>query len=259
MSATNNIGYMAADEFLNTFTMMWAYDESKKVLKEYFPIDPTMSPYMKEALESVEQLVATMGIFKMVQYEERFLEKLFEGASALLVALLALSKKGYKKLSDHLMKGRRFKFMADFLGGVLDDAIEKAKLLVEWVKGLIFGRQSQYQSGKLIEASQTNRQNVVERDRSAMMMGQGMSENLINSLMFKLMTKTFNQQDETLLKKILGKNDVANLDISQINKIADFMFVTDINGNISGLSDMFMSLLVGQGVFKKSPSPTPLP
>lgn len=124
-----------------------------------------------------------------------------------------------------------------------------------WVQGLISARSNGYEAGNLASATSNNRNNVTERDRSAMMMGKGMSENLIHSLLFKIMTKSFKQTDENLLKKILGRENVSNLDIEDVNKIANFMYVSDASGEYTGLSEQIQTLLHGYGYDKKKSTP----
>lgn len=254
MSVTNTMAYMGAEEFMDTFLMMWSNDEAKKLLAEYAPIDPDMNPYAKEGLESARQLLVSLGIFKLIRQGEKVLERIFEIASAILTALLALSKKGYGKLKGMAMKGRRFKALADFLNNVLSDAIEKAKIFVEWIKGLISARSVSYETGSLVTGATSVRNNVTERDRSSMMMGKGMAENMIHSLLFKIMTKSFKQADENILKKILGRDNVSNLDIDDVNKIANFMYVTDASGEYTGLSEQIQTLLHGYGYDRKKPA-----
>lgn len=251
-NVTGSIGYMAAEEFMQTFLFMWSYDESKEILKKYLPLDGIDNPFVKEGLESAQQLVVTMGIFKLIQHTEKWLEFLFEMGKAVVMALLGLAKVGFNKLKKHAMKGRKFKFMANMMSSVLDDAIEKCKIFVEWIKALIDGRKSSFESGQMIQASQQNRSNVYTRDQSAMTMGQNMAQNTINTLMFKMMTKSFNETDKPLLRKILGRETVADLDTVDMNKIANFMYVTDSNGNQTGLSEQMMTLLNGMGYIHKT-------
>jgi hypothetical protein len=264
MSTTNGMAYQGANEFLNTFLMMFAYDESRQalpvineMLEKYLGIDVDMNPYVKEGIESAEQLLISMGIMKLIQYEEKFLERVFEIMGAILSGLLLLSKKGYQKLTSGTVVGRKFKALEKFLTGVLSDVIEKAKMMIEWLKALISARSNSYQSGSLIQATQSNRNNVMERDRSAMMLADGMSKNIVNSLNFKLMTKSFRPSDEALLKKILGRDSVTELDVEDVNKIADAFYVLDNNGKITGVPELIIALLHGQGLTAKQ-APTSL-
>lgn len=257
-NVTGSIGYMAAEEFMQTFLFMWSYDESKEILKKYLPLDEIENPFVREGVESASQLAVMMGIFKLIQHTEKWLEFLFEMGQAIVMALLGLAKVGLNKLRNHAIQGRKFKFMAKMMSSVLDDSIEKCKIFVEWIKALIDGRKSSFESGQMIQASQQNRSNVYKRDEQAMTMGQNMAQNTINTLMFKTMTKSFNESDKPLLKKILGRETVADLDTEDMNKIANFMYVTDSNGKNTGLSEQFMTLLNAMGyMHKTTPVPTP--
>lgn len=253
-TTTNSLAYMGAEEFMNTFLMMWSFDESKEILKKYLPLPEGMNPYLKEATESAEQLIVMSGIFKLMQHSEKFLEFLFEMGRTVIIALLGLAKVGYNKLKSHAMKGRKFKFISGILGSVLDDAIEKCKIFVDWIRNLIVGRQASSETGTMMTASTQSTANLVAKDKSAMDMGANMATNTINSLMFKMMTKTFNASDEAVLKKILGRQTVGNLKIEDMNKVANFMYVPDSTGANVGLSEQMMSLLNGMGYVHKTSS-----
>ncbi|MDP3466024.1 MAG: hypothetical protein Q8R86_09680 [Sulfuricurvum sp.] len=253
MANNGGLGYMAAEEFLETFTYMFAYDQSKDFIKNYFPRDPNGNPYIEEAKESAVQLVTFAGIFKIIQFEEQLLEKLFNFVSAVVAGLLLISKKGIDKLKNTVRKGRIFQFMQGLIKQYGDDALQKAQLLLQWLQAYITGRSNSSQAGNLVQASQGNRQNVVERDRSAMTMGKGMADNYVNSLMFKLFTSSFTANDTTMIKRILGRDASTELNVDDMNKIGSFMFTTDINGNLTGLTEQFFQLLNGQGYIHKTP------
>jgi len=69
--------------------------------------------------------------------------------------------------------------------------------------------------------------------------------------MFKLFTKSFTANDEQLMKKILGRNSSSKLKVEDMNKVADFMFVTDSNGDVTGLTEQMFQLLNGMGYMNK--------
>lgn len=47
-----------------------------------------------------------------------------------------------------------------------------------------------------------------------------------------------------LIKKMLGRDTGAAINIDDLNQVADFMFVKDTNGKITGLSESFYSCLM---------------
>lgn len=255
--AANGLGYMAAEEFMETFTYMYAFDEAKEFLKEYAPKDPNGNPYVEEAKESAIQLVTFAGIFKIIQFESELLQRLFTFVSAVVAGLLLIAKKGLNKLKSTVRKGRVFQFVQKLIKDYGDDALQKAQLILQWLQAYISGRQSNHLASNLVEASQSNRGAVVQRDQSAMNMGKGMADNYVNSLMFKLLTSSFTANDKTMIKRILGRDASTDLDVADLNKIGSFMFTTDLNGKITGLTEQFFSMNNGMGYFQRPPTATP--
>ena len=243
----SRIGHAGAEEFLETFTYMYAFDEAKEFVKNYFPKNPNGDPYFEEAKESAIQVVMMGGIFKIIQYQEIMLEKFFAFLKALIVLLLGLAKKGYQKLKTSGRGGRVFKFLSEYIGTTVNEAIERVKVILQWAQLQIDAQKNSGSNSQIIQSVQSNRQNVVERDRSAMNLAKGVNDTYVNSLLFKLLTKSFKQSDEVLLKKILGRDSVSDLDVSDVNKVADFLFVTDSSGKMIGFTEVAYELLNGLG------------
>lgn len=243
----SKIGYAGAEEFLETFTFNLAFDEAKEFVATYLPKDPNGNPYFEEAKESATQVMMMGGIFKIIQYQEAMLERFFEFLKGLLILLLGLAKKGYQKLITSGKTGRIFKFVSEYIGSSVSEAIERVKVILQWAKLQIDAWKNSSNSGQIIQAVQGNRQNVVERDRSAMNLAKGMNDTYVNSLLFKLLTKSFKQSDEMLLKKILGRDSVSDLNVDDVNKVADFLFVTDSSGKMIGFTEVAYELLNGLG------------
>ena len=69
--------------------------------------------------------------------------------------------------------------------------------------------------------------------------------------MFKLFSGTFSEADKQTLKAVFkSANPTASynpdsMDITQLNKISEFMFVKDSEGHIIGLTRAFLDLLNG--------------
>lgn len=243
----SRLGYAGAEEFLETFTYMYAFDEAKEFVKTYFPKNPNGNPYIEEAKESAIQVVMMGGIFKIIQYQEVMLEKFFAFLKGLIIILMGLAKKGFQKLKNSGKTGRVFKFLSEYIGTSVNEAIERVKVILKWAELQIEAWKNSTSSGQIINAVQGNRQNVVERDRSAMNLAKGMNDTYVNSLLFKLLTKSFKQSDEVLLKKILGRDATSDLSVDDVNKVADFLFVTDSTGKLIGFTEVAYELLNGLG------------
>ncbi|WP_346389417.1 hypothetical protein [Sulfurimonas sp. NWX367] len=70
-------------------------------------------------------------------------------------------------------------------------------------------------------------------------------------MLFKVLTKNFTANDKQIIKKILGNSQADMTDIDNLNQVADFMFVKDSNGDITGLSEQMFQLLNGLGYVHK--------
>ena len=67
------------------------------------------------------------------------------------------------------------------------------------------------------------------------------------TLLFKLFASKFTAADKEIIRKMTGGS--ADIDIEKLNEIANFMWVTDSAGNITGLSEAFVQMLNGLGYF----------
>lgn len=88
---------------------------------------------------------------------------------------------------------------------------------------------------------------IYQRESLNMNMGNNMASRYNETLLFKLLTKSFTPQDETLMKKILGRDSASTLHVDDLNDVADFMYTKDSNGKLTGLSSQFMELINGLG------------
>ena len=239
------IGKNSAEEFLETIIYMTAYNTARDSIKTY--TEGIENPILREAVASAANVAVFGGIFMLIRYEEAILNKAFALAGAAITVLLGMPKKVINKLKNSNFRGKKLGIVSKILGGVADDGVAKAQVISSQLGNFVQGRGNQYQSGSMIDSTLTVRQNVVEKDRSSMMLGKAMSESYVNSLMFKLMTSSFTANDEVMIKKILGRDTTAVVSIEDMNKIGSFMFTQDTEGKITGLTEQFFSLVNGLG------------
>jgi hypothetical protein len=82
-------------------------------------------------------------------------------------------------------------------------------------------------------------------------LGKTLAERYNQTLLFKLFTSSFTPEDKVILKNILGTYDPDKIDVNDLNKIGEFMFVKDTDGKIIGLSEAFFELINGLGYVNK--------
>ena len=241
------IGQNSAEEFFETLIYMAAYEEARKMISEFTKdID---NPFLKEAVESAANVAVFGGIFMIIQYEEKIIEYIFNLVSGSVGVLMNMPKKTISRLKS--LKGRKLSIMSKILGNFSDDGVKKSQVIVTQLGNFIQGRNNQYQSIKLVEGAQDIRKGVYDRGEIAVNLVSSVTQNYHRSMIFKLLTSSFSQNDKTILKKILGTYDPDKIDVEDLNKIASFMFVKDSEGKIVGLSQAFLELVNGLGYINK--------
>ncbi|MDD5400753.1 MAG: hypothetical protein PHQ93_06180 [Sulfurimonas sp.] len=243
--ALGQIGKNSASEFFETIIYMTAYSEAQKQIHHY--TESIENPILREATESAMNVAVFGGIFMIIRYEEAILEKAFVVASGLVTVLMGVGKKAVDKLKNATFRGKKLGILSKILGNISDDGVAKAQVVTTQLGNFMTSRNNQYQSGNLIDSTLKVRENVVEKERSSLMLGSSMADNYVNSLMFKLMTSSFTPNDETMIKKILGRDATTTLNVDDMNKIGSFMFTKDSTGHITGLTEQFFSLVNGLG------------
>jgi hypothetical protein len=237
-----SLGENTAQEFFETLIYFVAYEEATKIISELTKDIPE-GP-IKEAVESALNVLAFGLIFELIRMEESFVQRIFDVAYGLVVALLGWGS----QIKKRLLGGKGIKaFFRGILGGFLDKSELLAQLVVFQAGNQIQARQSVYNSSGhqgLFGAYLETKKYIVEREHYHLDVADKMSKRYVETLLFKLFTANFTEQDRTILKKILNKSSV---DIEDINKISEFMFVRDDKGNIVGLSKAFLELLNGLG------------
>lgn len=236
------LGENTAKEFFETLIYFTAYEEATKIIESL--TKDIEDPVIREAVQSALNVLAFGLIFELIRMEEAFVERIFDIAYSLVVALI-----GYgKAIKRRFLKGRGIKaFFRSILGGFLDKSELVAQLVVMQAGNQVLARQSIYNSAGhqgLFGTYLETKKYLIERESHHFEVANSMTKRYVETLLFKLFTANFTERDKTLLKKILNKSDI---DIQDINKISEFMFVKDDKGNIIGLSKAFIELVNGLG------------
>jgi len=236
------LGENTAKEFFETLIYFVAYEEATKII-EHLTKD-IEDPIIREAVQSALNVLAFGIIFELIRMEEAFIERIFNIAYGLVTALI-----GYgKAIKRRFLKGRGIKaFFRSIIGGFLDKSELIAQLVVLQAGNQIQARQSVYNSAGhqgLFGTYLETKRYLLERESHHFEIANSMTKRYVETLLFKLFTANFTPQDKTILRKILNKSDI---DIEDINKISEFLFVRDDKGNIVGLSKAFIELINGLG------------
>lgn len=239
------IGENGANEFFETILYMTAYNEAQTQISSFTKdID---NPIVEDALQGAMTII-TMGlVFKAIQMQEEFIQKIFDTAKGLVTILLASgwAQKMGSKLGG--LKGAKLFKKLEFFKSSFSDRVAVAQLVVSGASGHLQGERVTQSETATFDTILRQKEHIVNKEKLHHGVGSDMAKRYNETLLFKLFTKSFTANDEVLIKKILGRDTASELNIADMNKVADFMFVTDVNGNVTGLSEQMFTLINGLG------------
>lgn len=248
--AVKQIGQNSAEEFFETILYQTAYLEARTIMQEYTKdID---NPILKEAIESAMSVAVFGAVFYAVQKQEQMVAWIFDKAEVVCLFLLGKSKKMLDKIKR--FRGSKLSRLLGFVGGTNQENIMTAQFVATHQGFKSNARiQSKYATNPIgaYQMQVDTKNSLYQRENLHMQFGNAMASRYNETLLFKLFTKSFTPQDEMLIKKMLGRDTGATININDLNQVADFMFVKDTNGKITGLSEVFLQLFNATGYMNK--------
>lgn len=245
--ALQQIGKNGTEEFFETILYMTAYNEAREQIQEYTKdID---SPVLKEAIEGSMNVLVFGLVFEAIKYQEQIINVIFDKTRIAVVALLITPlnsiKGGLRKL-----KGAKLFRKLGFFGNEKIEKVQIAQVVATLSGNLVRGNGVVSSSGSqssIFDTVNTQKNTMYNRESLHMNFGNNMAGRYNETLLFKLLTKSFTPKDETLMKKILGRDTASALSMDDLNQVADFMYTKDSDGTVVGLSETFMDLVNGLG------------
>lgn len=240
-----SIGQNGAEEFFETILYGVAYTEAQDQIKNF--TKDIEDPITQDALSSMMSVVTAGVIFLLIRKQESFIQGVFDVAKDLVVLILAseIGQKMKGKLAG--LKGFKLLKKIDLFRASFADRVAAANLVVNAAGSHFSAERTAQSDTSMLDSVMKTKDHIVEKEKLNHSVGNSMASRYNETLMFKLFTKSFTSNDETLIKKMLGRDAASQLKIEDMNKVADFMFVTDTNGNITGLTEQMFQLINGLG------------
>ena len=239
---TKRIVSLGANEIFEDLTYNIAYNEVLTRLKDT-GIDDGI---LKDAIDSGITIMFSSALMLYMQKQEAVIEGIIKKASVLLVAILSPVRRYAKNFLGRFRKGRKLIRALRIFTDSNSDAIGYGNLVVTGVGSVFDAQQSANQAINRASLSLQQKEHIISKKDSNLAYAKAKADSFNQTLMFKLLTSKFTATDKELLRKITGSSSI---DIEQINKVADFMWVKDDKGDIVGLSEAFMQMLNGLGYF----------
>jgi len=239
---SNRILKLGVEEIFEDLTYNVAYDVVLKKLKDNGMSDGIL----KDAIDSGITIMFSSALMLYMQKQEALLQKIVDSAIALLVVVLNPLSSKVKGLARKFFKGAKAGIISKFLGVSTEARVGYAQVVTTGANAMFNSRQTESQFFHRASYIQQQKNQLIATKDQQLAYAKAKADSFNQTLMFKLLTSKFTATDKELLRKITGSSSI---DIEQINKVADFMWVKDDKGDIVGLSEAFMQMLNGLGYF----------
>lgn len=242
------IGQNGVEEFLETIFYGVAYETAKDKVSELSKdVDNEL---LKDALESASSIIVSGVMFQLMRTQENFIDNVFTTSRSIILALIgstyATKMKG--KLLGKL-KGVRLLRKLNIFKSASSDNVAVANVVSNMTGHHFQADSSITMDSNRLNTSTAMKATMIEKEKLSHSVAMGMTSNFNETLMLKMATKSFSVDDKAMLKKIIGKD--INISIEDMNKVSDFMFVKDNNGEITGLSEQLFAMINGMGYINK--------
>lgn len=239
------IGQNSVLEFFEDITYQVGYNEAREQVQNF--TKDISNDIISDAMQSALS-VMTMGLMMlMVRAQEDFIQKVFTMAEGLVVLVLAsdMAQKAKNKLSG--VKGFKFLKKFEMFQKSYSDRVQTARLILEGTHNHLVSERTTQSESSTYNTILNQKEHIVNKERLHLDLANSMAGRYNDSLIFKLFTKSFTANDELMIKKILGRDTATALNVDDLNQVADFMYVKDSNGKVTGLSEQFMTFVNGLG------------
>ncbi len=245
----SSIGQNGADEFFETILYQTAYDEAQTQVKSF--TSDIEDEVIQDALQGAMSVITMGVVFQLIRKQEDFIQGVFDTASELVILLLGTQFA--QKIGGRLksLKGTKLFKKLQMFKSSYADRVATAQLVVNSANSHFVAEKNTQGETTTLETVSKMKEHVVSKEKLNHAVGSGMASRYNETLMFKLFTKSFTANDKTLIKKILGRDTASELEIDDMNAVADFMFVTDSDGEITGLTEQLMQMVNSMGYMNK--------
>ena len=239
---SNRILKLGVEEIFEDLTYNVAYNEVLTRLKDNGMSDGIL----KDAIDSGITIMFSSALMIYMQKQEALLQKIVDSAIALLVVVLNPLTSKVKGLARKFFKGAKAGIISNFLGVSTEARVGYSQVVVNGANAMFNRKQYEGQCFSHSNFVNQSKANILHSKDQQLAYAKAKADNFNQTLMFKLFASKFTATDKELLRRITGASDI---DIADMNKVSEFMWVKDDKGDIVGLSEAFMQMLNGLGYF----------
>jgi len=240
------IGENGVQEFFEELIYGYGYQEARDSMSAM--TKDIGDSVLQDATYSAMSIVAMGAMMKLVQAMEEWIKRIFDIAKALILLLIGSSfvQNGLSRFGN--LKGVKLVKKVMSFGQSLEARIGMANVVTGVVQNHLEGEKTtQNEMASVMSASNQVREHVVNKERFSMEFANNMAKKPMDSFLPKLLTGSFTAIDIPAIKAAFGRETATEMDLDLLNNVSQFLFVTDANGNVCGLTNTLASILNGLG------------
>jgi hypothetical protein len=207
-----------------------------------------------EVLSGGASYLFMSAMMEVIRREEKFIEYLFAAGEAVIAVLWARNKGYFQNGINRLknMKGVRAIARSKLLNSQVDYQNTFVGQVYQAMQAIMQGRESSRDVAQTIQASNSAQDTAINREAHNLKFAELNNKQFSNSIFIKTVTGTFTPADRTLLQKMIGRSDFQTvpLNVDELNKMHEFLYVQSSDGKFHGLTDSITSLVNGLGFLK---------
>lgn len=240
-----SIGQLGVNEFFEDLTYNVAYSEVLGRINKLIDIDNDL---IEGALKSAFTIMVSSALFLYIQKQEEFLYKIYGAVASLIIASIGMLGDKFKNRKSRLkgVRGRKGKnSVRDFFNSRSNN-INFSRLATEYGSMIVGGDRNLNTGSSNLQIREFMKSNIIGNQEYKLNIANNKVSRYNETLFFKLITKNFTANDTAMIARIIGAK-TKDISPDTLNKVANFMYVTDDKGEITGLTEEFMSMLNGLG------------
>ena len=202
---------------------------------------------LKDAINSGITIMFSSALMLYIQKQEQVLQKIIGVAGSLFIAALSPVAGLAKGLLGKFKKGVKAGMISKIIGVSAEARVGYAQAVAMGANAMFSSSQCNNQNNHHVNSVVQQRELLLHSKDQQLAYAKAKADSFNQTLLFKLFASKFTAADKEIIRKMTGGS--ADIDIEKLNEIANFMWVTDSAGNITGLSEAFVQMLNGLGYF----------
>jgi len=259
MSITKMMVQNMAEDAIFMIGSSFANEFISDLLNEHFPPEKDdqgrdIHNVSRELIQGAGSFLVMHGIMELIRREEQMLDYLFVASRAVIAVLYARNKGVLDSLFNKIkgLKGVKAINRMKILNAQSDPQNSFISQVLQQVDIIIKGRGASHDVANTVTAATSTMDTAINREAHNLKFAQANKDSFDKSMMLKFVTGSFTATDKIMLQKMIGRSDFQSvpLDIDELNRVNEFMFVKDSNGKSISFTKAFMSLLNAVGQIK---------